>query len=133
MARRIMFSILCKFFTLYHIADWRSYPTATRSGTTWSKPNELVHMDILHMILAERNELQYALEMKDDLSSYSWLLRYGPVDSKAAVDELSKLIAAFGKMVWTMTDRRAHFTAPVMEGLTQDAGINHHLTTLYCL
>lgn len=118
----------------YCITSWAGdrIPCPLAVSLLGQKPDEVVHMDFLYMGLAEGSELQYVLVIKDDLSSYSWSLPYPTADSEAAVVGLSKWIAAFVKMVSIVTDGGSHFTASLMEVLTQDAGINHHLTTAYC-
>lgn len=104
-------------------------PLATVLDSQW--PNEVIHMDFLYMGPTEKTNLKYVLLLKDDLTSYSWLMPFQNQDSEAAVSALSKWIAAFGKMDWLVSDRGPHFTASVIQQGTEEYRVQHHLSTPY--
>lgn len=95
-------------------------------------PNEVVHMDFLYMGVAAEQDFKYLLVLKDDLSSYTWLLPSHAPDAESAANALEKWIAAFGSMSWIVSDRGSHFSARMIDSLTTEAKVRHHFTTAYC-
>jgi hypothetical protein len=42
-----------------------------------TKPNEILHFDLLHIGLSRDGKYQYLLLLMDDLSGYLWLVSHG--------------------------------------------------------
>lgn len=55
------------------------------------KPEEVVQMDFLYMAPAKNSKVKYVLVLKDNLTSYSWLLPQDSRDSDVAIALFSKL------------------------------------------
>ena len=68
------------------------------------KPNEIIHFDFLFMGASQTDE-EYVLIIKDDLSSYTWLLPAKDTDGKTAAECLLKWFAAFGVVQTWVSDR----------------------------
>lgn len=87
--------------------------------------------DFLYMGPAEGRCFIYALLTKDNFSSLSSLVPWATADSDEAGSALSKCIASFGGMNWLVNDRGSHFTATVIQSLTSEHHISHHVATPY--
>lgn len=96
------------------------------------KTNEVIHMDYLYMGLAEKTKLKYVLVLKNDLTSYSWMMPFENLDGEAVVLALSKWITAFGRMEWPVSEIGPHFTESLVQRFTEESCILHHLLTPYC-
>ena len=95
-----------------------------------SKPNEVVHFDFLY--LGQSTEgLRYVLVIKDDLSSYVWLIPCASANSETAARELSRWIHTFTAMFFWVSDQGSHFKNQVMEHLAKDHRIQHNFTVAY--
>lgn len=57
-------------------------------------------MGDLYMNNSEESNVKYVLVLEENLSSYNWLFPVSSADSKAGIDELSRLIATFGTLVF---------------------------------
>jgi hypothetical protein len=60
-----------------------------------TKPNEILHLDFLHVWLSRDRKYQYLLLLRDDLSGYPWLVPCRKADSAATVDALMRWFAVF--------------------------------------
>jgi hypothetical protein len=68
--------------------DKAPHPLGTQLHST--KPNDILHLDILYIELSRDDKYQYLLLMKDDLSGYRWLAPYRTDDAVATVDALMR-------------------------------------------
>lgn len=78
------------------------------------------------------SDLKYVLVLKDDLTSYTCLVPHSSPVAEAAVDSLSKWIAAFGSMDWLVSDRGPHLKSSIVRMITDESFIDHHISTAYC-
>jgi hypothetical protein len=95
-----------------------------------SKPNEVLHMDYLYMGPSSVG-YKYLLLLKDDLSSYLWLVPAKSADAKTTVDALVEWFAAFGVVSIWVSDRGSHFKNRVIDGVRKALRTQHHFTTAY--
>lgn len=54
------------------------------------KPNEVVQMDFFNLGTVQESDLKYVSVLKDDHSSYTWLLPFASPDSEATADVLTR-------------------------------------------
>jgi RNase H-like domain found in reverse transcriptase/Reverse transcriptase (RNA-dependent DNA polymerase)/Integrase core domain/Integrase zinc binding domain/Chromo (CHRromatin Organisation MOdifier) domain len=95
------------------------------------RPNDVLHMDFLFMG-SSTTGATYVLVLKDDLSSYVWLIPCQRADAASVVDALVLWFAAFGVAYTWVSDRGSHFKNKVMDGVRQALRSQHHYTTAYC-
>ena len=91
-------------------------------------PNEIIHFDFLFMGASQTDE-EYVLTIKDDLSSYTWLLPAKETDGKTSAECLLKWFAAFGVVQTWVSDRCSHFKNPLMDLINRGLHCHHHFTT----
>ena len=94
------------------------------------KPNEVVHFDFIYMG-ASSEEYKYILVIKDNLSSYFWLVGCASADAETAAEALSKWITVFTAMDMWVSDQGSHFKNMLMRILASDFKIRHHYVTAY--
>lgn len=70
--------------------------------------------------------------MKDHLSGYTWFYKSETSDSEMATDVILKCIAAFGCMIWIVSEPGALYTSEVMKSVVEGAHMSLHFTTVYC-
>lgn len=78
------------------------------------KPSEAEHMDFSYTGPAKDTEIRYVLALKDDLTTYRRLFPHNFPDSGPPVASSGRWIAAFGSMVWLVSDRGPYFISVVM-------------------
>ena len=95
-----------------------------------TRPNETIHFDFLYMGPGF-DGFKYILVVKDDLSSYQWLIpaRCGDADTAAA--EIAEWIRTFTIMKMWVSDQRSHFKKNVMITRAEDHRIKHNFTVAY--
>ena len=71
----------------------------------------------------------YTLIMKDDLSTYTWLLPVKETDADTSADCLLKWFAAFGVVQTWVSDRGSHFKNKPMDRINRGLHCQHHFTT----
>ena len=95
-----------------------------------SKPNEILHFDYLYMSEGEQN-WKYILILKDDFSSFVWLVKTRTCDTDSAVQALKDWITTFGAPKTWVSDQGSHFKNEVMAKLAATLGTRHHFTSAY--
>ena len=94
------------------------------------KPNDVIHFDYLYMGQGIAN-LKHNLVIRDDLSSFLWIVPASNADAETAASELAKWIRVFTVMPALVTDQGSHFKNRVMEELAEDHRIKHNFTVAY--
>jgi hypothetical protein len=82
-------------------------PLGTQLHAT--KPNEILHFDLLYIGLSRDGKYQYLLLLKNDLSGYLWLVPCRTADAAATVDALTRWFAVFGVVLLWISDSGSHF------------------------
>ena len=95
-----------------------------------TKPNEVIHFDFLYMGHGI-DGLKYILVIRDDISSYLWLIPTGKADAEAAADGLARWVRVFTVMIIWVSDQGSHFKNIVMKELADVHKIKHHFTVAY--
>ena len=95
-----------------------------------TKPNEVIHFHFLYMGHGI-DGLKYILVIRDDISSYLWLVPTGKADAEAAADGLARWIRVFAIMTIWVSDQGSHFKNRVMKELADGHKIKHHFTVAY--
>ena len=95
-----------------------------------TRPNEIIHFDFLY-IGAGFDGFKYILVVKDDLSSYLWLIPAKCADADTAATEIAKWIRTFTIMRIWVSDQGSHFKNNVMKTLAEDHRIKHNFTVAY--
>ena len=96
-----------------------------------TKPNEALHMDYLYMGPSESGH-KYLLLVKNDLSSYFWLVPAITADSGTTIEALTSWFAACGVATTWVSDQGSLFKNKVMTGVCKALRTQHHFTTAYC-
>ena len=94
------------------------------------KPNEVIHIDFLYMGHGI-DGLKYILVIRDDISSYLWLIPTGKADAEAAADGLTGWIRVFTIMIISVSDQGSRFKNRVMKEIADVHKIKHHFTVAY--
>ena len=68
-----------------------------------SRPNEILHFDYLYMSEGEQN-WKYILILKDDFSSFVWLVKTRSCDTDSAASALKDWISSFGAPTTWVSD-----------------------------
>ena len=92
------------------------------------KPNEIIHFGYLIMG-ASLSEEAYTLIIKDDLSTYTWLLPVKAIYAETSADCLLKWFAAFSVVQTWVSDRGSHFKNKLMDRINRGLHCHHHFTT----
>lgn len=95
------------------------------------KPNELLHFDFLYMHPSTTKAL-YTLIIKDDASSFVWLLPCEHADAETTASSLLSWFSSFGVSTSWVSDRGSHFKHTLMTLLNRQLHAHHHFTTPYC-
>ena len=92
------------------------------------KPNEIIHFDYLYMGASSSGE-ECTLIIKDDLSTYIWLLPAKETDAETSADCLLKWFAASGVVQTWVSDRGSHFKNKLMDRINRGLHCHHNFTT----
>jgi transposase InsO family protein len=95
-----------------------------------TKPNKVIHFDYLYM-RSSVDDSKYVLIVKDDYSSYAWLMQCKKADTDSTAAVLTEWFAAFGVAQQWVSDQGSHFKNTVMADIQKQLGTNHHFTTAY--
>lgn len=95
------------------------------------KPNRILHFDYCYIGMSSSGEV-YILILKDDFSSYVWLLPCRATDAKSTVESLLKWFSAFGTVRHWVSDRGSHFKNELVKELHDQTKGSHHFTLAYC-
>ena len=95
------------------------------------QPNRLIHFDSCYVGRGEKDQ-SYVLIIKDDFSSYVWLVPCSAANAETTVDSLIKWVSAFGTVPQWVSDRGSHFKNEVVRGLQEKTHRSHHFTHPYC-
>lgn len=79
-----------------------------------------------------KNDMKYALLLKDDISLLTWLFVSSAPDAETATDAIGLWVSIFRSMDWIVSGQGSHFTATVMHLIADDYCIPQHFTTAYC-
>lgn len=93
-------------------------------------PNELLHMDFLYIGRSMSGQC-YILIIKDDLSSYVWLVPCVAADSRAALKNLFDWLTTFGLPGTFVPDQAKHFMNNLLEMLASELKCHQSITTAY--
>ena len=96
------------------------------------EPNKLLHFDFCYISTGEKGKT-YVLVLKDDHSSYVWLVPTTEVTAEAAATALIDWFATFGIVQQWVSDRGSHFKNEVVRSLKEKNNSGHHFTLAYCL
>jgi hypothetical protein len=88
------------------------HPLGTQLHAT--KPNDILHFDFLYIGLSRDGRHQCIVLLKDDLSSYLWIVPCRTADAAATVIALMRWCAVFGAELLWISDRGSHFTNEVV-------------------
>ena len=75
--------------------------------------------------------MQYVLLLKDDFSSYCWLIPCPRACSDEAAKAISSWIRTFTVMRMWVSDQGSHFKNDVLHTLASEYGIKHNFTIAY--
>lgn len=95
------------------------------------KSNAVIHFDYCYISDSKGGPV-YILIIKDDLSSYVWLVPCGAADAEHTVDALLKWFSSFGVVLLWVSDQGTHFKNEVVRGLREKTRGSHHFTLAYC-
>jgi hypothetical protein len=98
------------------------------------KPNQVVHLDWLYIMPAEKDgkhNFQWNLIMRDDLSGYIRVTPAAVPDSIITVDALMDWRASSRTPDILVTDMASYFTSAVMKEFTLRCNMRHHFTVAY--
>jgi Integrase core domain/Integrase zinc binding domain len=107
-----------------------SRPLGTQIHAT--RPNKIMHFDLLYMGQSKRNKYKYLLLLKDDLSGYLWLVPCKAAGAAETVDALIHCFATFGVVLQWFSDQGAHFKNQIMLCLQKKLKSKHHFTSAHC-
>ena len=93
--------------------------------------NEVLHFDYCWMGPSDVNE-KYILVIKDDLSSYIWLMPTISAHAVTTAECLNKWFAAFGTVSTWVSDKGSHFLNETIREIAQLNKNHHHFTLAYC-
>ena len=92
-----------------------------------TSPNELIHFDFIYMNESYDGQT-YVLMIKDDASSYAWLIPSITADAKAAATGLVSWFSAFGVVETWISDRGTHFKNTLMAEISKRLHAHHSFT-----
>ena len=95
------------------------------------EPNKLLHFDFCYMSPGEKGNT-YVLVLKDDHSSYVWLVPTSEATAETVATILIDWFAAFGVVQQWVSDRGSHFKNEVVRLLKEKTNSGHHFTLAYC-
>jgi len=95
------------------------------------KPNTLLHFDFCY-IGKSSDGYTYVLIMKDDLSSYVWLVPCKAADAEHVADCMVNWFATFGTVQHWVSDRGSHFKNSLIHLIRDRIRGRHHFTLAYC-
>lgn len=95
-----------------------------------TRPNESIHFDYVYMG-AGLDKRKYILVIKDDLSSYVWLVPTIKADAESAAVALAQWIRKFTVMDYWISDQGSHFKNKILEMLSTNHKIKHNFTIAY--
>lgn len=95
-----------------------------------TRSNEVVHFDYFYMG-ASSTKVRYIFVIKNDLSSYIWLVPTKLADAEHAANSLSRWIRSFIAMNHWVSDHGSHFKNQTMELLANAHCIHHQFTMAY--
>lgn len=72
------------------------------------KPNHIIHFDYCYIGMSNRG-FKYVLVIKDDFSSFTWLVPCESADAEATVDALVSWFSSFGTVTQWVSDQGSHF------------------------
>ena len=93
-------------------------------------PKKLLHMDFLY-IYPGVGGYNYVLVLKDDFSSYVWLVKCKAADAGHTARALMGWFAAFGVVLRWVSDRGSHFKNEVVAKLREQNRATHRFTLAY--
>ena len=93
--------------------------------------NEVIHFDYCWMG-PSTGEDKYVLVIKDDLSSYVWLMPTANADASTTADCLNKWFASFGTVHTWVSDKGTHFVNETISEIAHLTKTHHHFTLAYC-
>jgi len=108
----------------------RKIPRPLSMTTHASKPGQILHFDFLYLGKSSGIE-KYVLALKDDLSSYCWIVPVDAADSENAARILSQWIRTFTAPEIWISDQGPHFINETLSALAQDFHILHQPTVAY--
>lgn len=112
-------------------------PRPLASAIHANRPFEVIHFDYLFIGPSKFTyegviDPKYLLLIKDDLTSFSWLVPTRAPDALSAADALSRWEASFGPATYWVSDGGSHFTASILKRMRDSYRHVHHVTTAYC-
>lgn len=109
-------------------ASGEKIPRPLSSTVHGSRPNEVIHFDYLYMGPGV-DGIQYVLLIKDDFSSYSWLVPCRAATAEEVAKALSRWIRVFTPMNIWVSDQGSHLKNRIMDKLAHNYGVPHKI---YC-
>ena len=95
------------------------------------KPNQLLHFYYWYIGPSDGGNV-YVLIIKDDFSSYVWLIPCTAANADTTVDALIRWFSAFGTVPQWLSDRGSHFKNELVRGLREKTHGSCHFTLPYC-
>lgn len=95
-----------------------------------SKPNDLLQFDYLE-IAPSKTGSKYLLLLRDDFSSYSWLVPFASANANNTADALIEWSTTFTAPVMLMSDCGTHFKNATVRKLARGLKTPHHFTLPY--
>lgn len=90
------------------------------------KPSRVIHFDYCYIGTSDVGET-YVLIIKDDFSSYVWLVP-SRADASTTADDIISWFAAFGTVPQWVSDQGSLFKNEVVRGLRERTYSYHHFT-----
>ena len=106
-------------------------PRPLGSAVHATKPNKLLHFDFCYMGKGDKGNI-YTLILKDDFSSYVWLIPSKEASSEVVADSLILWFSSFGVVSDWVSDRGSHFKNELIKSLREQMKSGHHFTLAYC-
>ena len=106
-------------------------PRPLGHGLHATKPNKLLHFDFCYMGKGDKGNI-YTLVLKDDFSSYVWLIPSKEATAEIVADSLISWFSSFGVVSNWVSDRGTHFKNELVKILREQVKAGHHFTLAYC-
>lgn len=107
-------------------------PRPLSTTTHGTKTNEVIHFDFLFM-RPGIVDFKYILVLRDDMSSYLWLVPAKAVNAETAATAIAQWIRVFTIMLIWICDQGSHFKNEVMKKLANEHGIKPKFIVAFSL
>ena len=105
-------------------------PRPLGSALHGSEPNDLLQFDFLEMAPSNTGA-KYILLLRDDFSSYAWLIPFAAANAENAADAIIEWASTFTVPKGLMSDGGSHFKNDTVKRVAKGLKTPHHFTLPY--